>query len=274
VPKSELKKALLRLQADRDARGHQHEIGWADITKPGKNAKPGGKERLATLWLRRLVWEHDLWRFSVLGVDTSRLSMERFGERKGDQLANAYRRFYRSNLKLHVTTLHRGFDAVEIAKAYHDEEGRLEADDWFSWHPHAVIGSRDTVTFRDPSVCFVNSCHVKEQTHPKASHFVQLCDLLVGSMRYIFEANNRNAARDRVAKELIPLAERLNCSRECRNPNSRYQHHGRATLSFFPSRQLEEGELDNEFLRSGSTFFRDRPLRLSEQISGQESLFL
>lgn len=272
VPLSSLKDALARLQSDRDEVGHQFEIGWSDIAKPGKNALPGRREQLATKWLTRLVNEHDVWKFSVLGIDTSKLVMTRFGESKGDQIANSYRRFYRANLKLHVGHLHKHHEGVEIVKTYHDEEGRLENDDWFSWHPQAIVSAQETVVFKEPGVTFVNSCHEKEGKHKNASHFIQLCDLLLGATRYAFEDVGTNTARDRAAKPIIPLLERLNCSKRFRNPNSSFRHVGRCSLGFFPSRELEEHELDNEFARGQSTFFRDREMLQQKRFAKQERL--
>jgi hypothetical protein len=274
VSKEHLAEALNRLQADRDEIGHQFEIGWKLLEKPGKNASPGKKEQLATKWLSRLVQEDDVWRFSVLGIDTSKMVMTRFGVGKGDQIANAYRRFYRANLKHHVGQLHRSHEGVNVIKTYHDEEGRLEADDWFSHHPQRVLqAEKETVCFLDSSVTFVNSCHRKETKHPKASHFVQLCDLLLGATRYVFEDVGSHLARDRVANQITPLLERLNSSQDYKNVNSKYKHVGRASLGFFPSHKLSEESLDDEFARGQSSFFRDRAMLQHRRVTGQESLF-
>lgn len=271
VPVGELGQALGRLLEDRDTAGYPSEIGWGDIRGSGKRI--GEKERLATSWLRRVAKEHELWRFSVMGIDTGKLRLSYFGEGKGEQLKNAYRRFYRSNLKLHVSAVHRGFDEVHVVKTYHDQEGRLERDEWFSWHPNAVVGTRKTVRFIEDEVCFVNSCHEKEEKHPKASHFVQLCDLLIGATRYAFEGVGRNDARDRAAAPLVPLLERLNCSKRCANVNSSYRYVGRATLTFFPKIELKEEEMDDTFARGRSGFFRDRRMAHVEKVQGQSALF-
>lgn len=270
VPLERLSEALSRLQCDRDDIGYQHEISWSDISKPGKNASPKEKEQLATRWLKRAVEEHDVWRFSVLGLDTSKMVMSHFGDRPGEQMTNAYRRFFRANLKLHVSTLHKGIDGVHVMKTYHDEEGNLENDPYFAWHPQKVVGARETVVFKE-DVRFVNSCHVKEKSHPKASHFVQLCDLIIGATRYAFEDIGSNLARDRAVAPLTPLLERMT-SPNSGNTNSRYQHVGRVNLGFFPSQVLQEHELDDSFARSQSTFYRCRPMVQVERVSGQGKL--
>lgn len=273
VPHPMLEEALSRLHADRDTVGYPFEIGWGDIEKPGKHALPGKKEQLATKWLARLVDEHDIWRFSVLGIDTNMMVMTHFGDRRGDQIANSYRRFYRANLKQHVGQLHRSHEGVEIVKTFHDEEGRLENDDWFSWHPQAVVGAKETVVFKEEAITFVNSCHNKEAKFKPVSHFIQLCDLLLGATRFVFEDIGSHAARDRAVKPIVPLLERLNSSKRFRNVNSSYNHVGRCSLGFFPSKRLEEDQLDNEFARGQSTFFRDREMVQQRRIAGQQGLF-
>ncbi len=218
--------------------------------------------------------EVDVWRFSVLGIDTSKMVMTHFGVGKGAQIANAYRRFYRANLKHHVGQLHRSQEGVNVIKTYHDEEGRLEADDWFSHHPQKFLqAERESVRFVDTSVTFVNSCHRKEIKHPQASHFIQLCDLLLGATRYVFEDVGSHLARDRVVNQITPLLERLNSSQQYKNVNSKYKLVDRASLGFFPSRKLTEESLDNEFARGQSSFFRDREMLQYRRVTGQDSLF-
>ena len=264
--------AFERLWTDRQFVGYEFELGWSDIKPTGKKAKPSPKEELAVRWLDRLVNEHDFWRFSILGIDTERLNMSMFGDKRGDQIANAYRRFYRANLKNHVGQLHHEHEGVEIVKTYHDKEGRLEIDDWFSWHPQQVVAERSTVMFREGAVTYVDSCHKKEPTHKKASHFIQLCDVLIGATRYLFEDYAPNDARDRVVQHIHPLVTRLNSSNHFLNKNSRYKHVGRASMAFFPSRPLTESELTDPFARSRSTFFRDRQMLQQIRSSGQQGL--
>lgn len=270
VPLGKLKEGLTGLQSDRDEVGYQHEIGWSDIKKPGKNSKPTEKERLIVKWLTRVVNEHDVWRFSVIGIDTSKMVMSRFGDKPGEQFTNAYRRFFRANLAHHVSTLHRGQDGVQVVKSYHDEEGNLEADPYFRWYPHKVVGAKATVVVPD-EIQFVNSCHNKEPKHKQACHFVQLCDVILGATRYVFEDYFPNEARDRAVKPLVPLFDRLS-SGKSGNVQSSYKHVGRIHLSFFPSKALEEHQLDDDFARAQSSFFQRRPMMQVIRTSGQMAL--
>lgn len=274
VPWEEVNEALARLNLDRVEVNYDYELKWQGMRSRRLHAKPGAKEKLARAWLTRLVNEHDLWRFSITGIDTSRLVMSTFGEGKGEQITNSYRRFYRSTLKRHVSTLHHLSDEVIIERCFHDEEGRLEADAWFATHPIAVVGARDTVTFKEDQIRFVASCHKKEQKSPKASHFIQLVDVLGGASRYVLEAVGRNHARDYIVQPFTPLLERINDPKRVRNVKSSYRHVGRASISYFPSRELTEDDLEDEFLRAQSSFYIGRPLKLIEVQSKQNAFDL
>jgi hypothetical protein len=272
VPWEKVGGALERLMEDRLAAKYDYELKWKNLSKRQLHASPGATEQLARAWLTRLVNEHDLWRFSITGIDTSRLVMSQFGDKKGDQIANSYRRFYRATLKRHVSSLHWHSDVVVVERCYHDEEGRLETDEWFASHPIAIVGARDTVTFKEEQIRFVSSCHRKGGNHQKASHFIQLVDILGGAPRYVLEAVGRNHARDSVVQPFIPLLERINDPKRAGNVRSSYKHVGRASISYFPSREITEADLEDEFLRAQSSFYIGRELKLVQEQSGQIAL--
>lgn len=272
IPWERVGDAITRLNCDRETAKYDHELKWRGISDRKPNARKSQKEDLARAWLERLTHEHDLWRFSIVGFDTNRLVMSRFGEGKGEQLTNCYRRFYRSNLKRHISSLHRDQEEVVVERCYHDQEGRLEIDPWFSTHPIAVVGARESVTFKESQIRFVNSCHKKETSNSKASHFIQMADILGGATRYILEAVGRNNARDYIVEPLLPLLERLNDPKRAYNVNSSFKYVGRANISFFPSKELNEAELDDEFSRANSTFYIGRPLMLNKQKFGQSEM--
>lgn len=264
MPHDRCKEALERLLRDRKEHDHPKspsgDIGWSDLSNMGAKAE------IARAWLNRVANEHDLWRFTILGIDTSKLVMSAFGDRLHDQRLNIYKRFYRSCLAFHVSSLSRRYDSVEVAKCYHDTEGRLEQDDWFSWHaPARITNEKANVNFRCQEVTFVHSDHRREQANPSASHFIQLCDVLAGASRYVLEAHSCNEARDYACAPYTPLMERINCPKRCLNVNSSYKHVGRASVSYFPSRQLEEHELDDPFQRGLSSFYQGRPLALLQR---------
>jgi hypothetical protein len=120
-----------------------------------------------------------------------------------------------------------------------------------------------------PEVVFVASDPNKEADYPKASHYIQVCDALVGAVRRCHEAVSECPGRLAVAETLLPLVERINCSRRCRNKKSRYGHVGRCSLSFFPSHGMSMEELlDPDHLRV-SRFYRDRPLVMAAKQSRQ-----
>lgn len=267
VPADRCKEALDRLLQDRAKHDHPKspcgEIGWSDL------AKMGARSNIARDWLHRVTNEHDLWRFSILGIDTSQLVMTAFGEGLGHQRFNVYKRFYRSCLAYHVASLSRRHDSVEVVRCYHDTEGRLEQDDWFKWHAQArITNEKANVNFGCREVTFVHSDHRREQKNPLASHFIQLCDVLAGASRYLLEGHSPTEARDFACQPFVPLLQRINCPKDSRNVNSSYKHVGRASISYFPSRPLDEHELDDPFARGLSTFYKGRKLMFLERDQG------
>ncbi|KXK20876.1 MAG: hypothetical protein UZ18_ATM001000313 [Armatimonadetes bacterium OLB18] len=269
VPKSQLTTALSKLMEAREAEQYHHELSWSDIDKRAKT-----KSNVAQRWLHTLTHDSDLWQFSILAVDSSKLCQDWFGTGKGEQAKNAYRRFYRANLAHHVGMAHRSHDEVHLSKCFHDCEGNLEADELFDTYPLERVKERLlTVKCIEKRVRFVNSDHAKEPVHPKASHFIQLCDVLMGAVRFVHEEIGSNPCRREAVKPIVPLVERLNDPKRHRNVNSRFAHVGRASLGFFPSRALNAEELEDPLARANSTIFRDRPLKLLTRSAGQEVLF-
>ncbi len=254
--------------ADREEFGLHTEIGWTDIKTAGS-----ARAKLASAWLGRLVNEHDLWRFTVLGIDTEQLVKSAFGEGKGNQLTNIHKRFYRSCLAYHIASLSRQNDSVRVHRCYHDREGKLEMDEWFRWHAqHRISIEKANVSFGCSEVIFVDSDHKKEAACSQASHFIQLCDILLGATMYGLEAHNPRPGRDLAFESFRPLLERINCPKQSRNINSSYKHVGRASVSYFPERPLTEEELNDPFLRAQSTFYKGRRLKLLEERAGQEGM--
>lgn len=266
VPVNRCKEALNRLLTDKaeydNGETPMGEIGWKHVRNPDKC-------QIARKWLHRVATEHDLWRFTVLGIDTSKLVMNAFGEGLGYQRYNVYKRFYRSCLAYHVSSLSRQHDSVEVVRCYHDTEGRLEQDEWFKWHAQArITNEKANVNFGCREVTFVHSDHRREEKNPSASHFIQLCDVLAGASRYVLELHNRSANRDIACQPLVPLLERINCPERSLITNSSYRHVGRASISYFPSRPLEEHELEDPFARGLSTFYKGRKLMFLERDQG------
>lgn len=267
--KEHLQQAYAGLIADRRTAGYDNEIGWSDIRKSSKE-----KANLARLWIERLVSDHTIWNFSVIGIDGSKLALDAFGSGKGNQLSTSYRRFYRTNLYTHLLRAYGDADEINVEATFHDREGRLEADEWFSWHPQHIVSLDSRISFTQPGCYFVDSCHVKEPEvrFKPISHFIQLADIVAGVTRYAFEDVGSNPSRDTVAKPILPMFERLSNKNLVNNPTGRYQHHRRASVSFFPSTGVTFEDLDNPLERGQSLFFIERTPLLKQRLDGQASL--
>lgn len=269
IPQSRIGGALDRLLAERNRVGYHRELHYSDLKRRGE------KVELAKAWLNLLMEDPQTWHFGIVGFDMSRLCLSAFGERNGEQFANSYRRFLRSALAFHLKTAHCRKGPAEVVAIYHDRNGQLEADPYFDWHAIRWLGVReDKLSFRRDRIIFVDSNHLAAEGHPKASHFIQLVDVLLGATRHVIERPTSNRGKDEVAQHFLPLVERLNHRQDWCNPNGRYRHYPRCQLSYFPRRQLTPADLHDLAARVSSGFYRGRVLRLTQMRSGQLPLDL
>jgi hypothetical protein len=269
LPTAKLERELGALGHARTRIGYERELKFSAITTKGE------KSRLGEAWIERVVDAADAWHFGVVGMDMSALAKGAFGSCRGDQIANVHRRFLRSVLSYHLQYAHLCHTTVVVDSVYHDNEGRLEADPWFSWHAIDKISSTvEGIAFAQQELQFVDSDHNKEKRYPAASHFIQVADLIVGATRYAFDIarpHRRPGASD-VVRKLLPVLERINDNARRQNINSSYRHVHRCHLGFFPSKALSLDELEDPCERALSRFYVGRQLKFAQSISGQLAL--
>jgi hypothetical protein len=225
------------------------------------------------MWIDKVIENanHNMGRlfFKVFGIDRSKLDFSFFGPSNGPigTYANVYNRFFRTVL---LGALNYFFPDVPITiqKIFHDTEGNLQHHTYFDWHCIRKIGERDNrITFTCRRVKFVNSNHMVESQHPKASHVIQFTDLIVGSVTYcIHETNLQNKGQFKVSEKILPLVN--NILTKPYDQNNSLGYYKKYDICHFPKehlRFLNEDRIPGEFFRLRCDNFLNR-------VTGQQLL--
>jgi hypothetical protein len=270
IPEALCGQASSGLRSDRDEVGCDSEIHFSKL-RNDSGSRYGDKTGVARRWVCRVLHDRDgLFHLYVLGLSLSNITHSAFG-RGSAQERNMYSRFFRSAISYALKSFFRG-EPVMVTHIFHDR-GPMETHDYFDWHAiWRVDLDEPVIAFERRDIDFIDSDHQAEVAFPNDSHFIQLCDVLLGGFRYCLDGGSQKAGCCEIAQLLMPLAERLTDKGRARNTNSRYNYAGRVKLSFFPSKKLSAAELDDALLRSTSTFYVERSLLLKQQTSRQIEL--
>ncbi len=275
IPATRYADALAALNADRARTGYAHELHFTNLRNYSYAHVHNEKTLLAKHWADRVMGDdRKIFHFHLLGINLDNLQNAAFGNIGRDQRRSIYNRFFRTAIAGTIKYFF-GSSGVQVTDVFHDRENQLEQDILFDWHAIWRIDQAEPdIGFVPDRVEFIDSDHETEQQHPDDSHFIQLCDLLMGGFTQCLDARNKKDGCNEIAEQLLPLAERLTDPRRKKNPNSRYHHYRRTSMSFFPSRRLTYEELQDASLRTTSGFYCNRRLLIQECASGQLSLGL
>jgi hypothetical protein len=245
---------------------HRQELGCDSEMHFNKLRGHGGKAALAQKWLSYALYGQHVFYWHVLGINTDRLDWDAFGTTKSEQKTAIYTRFVRTALAYSLK--HCFGEPVEVTRMYHDN-GPLEHHPYFDWHSlWRVQQEHPGIKVRTTAVTFVDSDHRKEPDWPDASNFVQLTDLILGSVRLCLDATSQKPEVSRLANAMAPLLDRIMDPKKRYNPNSRYRHVGRCSVSFFPTEKAIS--LSDPVAAARSGFYGRRRILHSD---GQASLF-
>jgi len=272
IPEGKYPDALEALLHDRERSGYPREVHFTKLRNKSDANAYNEKTLLAKHWVERVLNDDQkTFHFHLLGLNLDRLENFAFGTGR-EQRRNIYNRFFRASVK---GTLKYFFgNHVVVAGLFHDQSNFLEHDDLFDWHTIWRIQREETgITFGNEDIVFVDSDHQTEPYCPDDSHFIQLCDVLLGGLTQCLDARNNKDGCCEIAEILLPLAERLVDPRQARNPNSQYNHARRISMSFFPSKKLGQRQLEDPYLRAQSSFYQTRRLLFGEKQTGQLYLF-
>ena len=194
----------------------------------------------------------------ILGINNSKLKKEEFDTE--DEFNSKYNRFFRTAITYALKTFFYGKEII-VENIFH-EEGTQKNNKYFPWHCIYKLKQQDLVTFHCNDIIFLPKDH-KEQ---KEANLIQLCDCVLGvstSIIHGIDKSNNSKYREELADLYLPLFRRV--VNESGNINSRYQHHNRIIIRFFPKDKTifgDERRLINQF-------YYQRNLYYIEQKTGQ-----
>lgn len=225
------------------------------------------KRRAAENWIDVILSDTDEASIfiSILGLNATRLNPSAFGGHRFDRF---YNRFFRSNL-LYACKCFSAGERTVVRRLWHDR-GQMEHHDYFPWHVIHRTEQDPAVEFRERQVRFIASDHRAERGR-RESHLLQLADLFLGLTRQLLDDTSQKDSVCSVARQIAPLVRRM--MQAPQNPHSRFGHKDKYILSFFPSRSLEDSDLDDRLSRARSGIFKERRLLQIERESGQGNLF-
>jgi hypothetical protein len=210
--------------------------------------------------------------FYILGLDYSKLDLERFGSaRQQNRQITIYNRFFRTAIQKSTKAFFHDYDSILVDAVYHDK-GPEEEHEYFPWHSMYRLGYEDEkLTFNCREITFLNSDHREDDGDPIHSHFIQFIDLLLGCTLNILHYTSRDEQKVKAAVRAKQLLGRIIESPN--NRNSRYHYVGRQRIEFFPREDLSQHDADSIIYRAGRlrSFYTERELKIQRRI--QPGLF-
>jgi hypothetical protein len=266
--KSEVLDILNRYRNRNDIK-YYNELKFHNLRKPSETSR---STRLAKLWLQEIVNDTSKrFYFSILGIKKDNLLFELFGSNSTPRgkYSNIYNRFFRTAFKgaLNFFFPQEEYERITVSGLFHDCQGELEAHEFFPWHlPYKVGGER--IVFTSERFCFVKSDHNDEPQYKDDSHFVQLTDLLVGSVSHCLDLPTKsNEGKNEIAKVILPLLKDI--LEGVYSGKSRFDYFRKYDISFYPSKQLNSSEFFNNVDRARSCFFKSRRILIEEHLARQ-----
>ncbi len=198
----------------------------------------------------------------ILGINNSHIVKEEFDQYH--EFNSIYNRFFRSAVLYAIKTYFPN-QKVIVENVFH-EEGQQQDHEFFPWHSIYMLSKKDNIEFTNDRIQFLPKDHKIDVR----SNVIQLCDCILGVSTCLIhgvEDSNSSKYRDELLELYYPLLDKM--MSEPRNPNSRYDHHRRLLIRFFPKERTVIGDI----ARLTNQFYSERQLYYMEQRSGQKSLF-
>ncbi|MCL5257472.1 MAG: hypothetical protein M1319_06710 [Chloroflexi bacterium] len=268
IPEDKYQSAISLLNSDRQAASYSNEVHYKELGVSSNDRQFGMKTKLASLWAQRVMTDFtNMFHFHMFGFNTNKLQWEAFGPGKMKK-KNAYNRFFRALTTGAMKISFRG--RAVVTHVFHDKDD-MSRHPLFDWHTiWRLNSSQPDLVFPTDRIEFIDSDHQLECTYPLDSHFIQLCDVILGGFRQCLDDSSTKLGCCEVAQKLLPLLQHLVDYRQCNNPNSRFNHANRLSVIFFPKEELTLTQLGDPFARALSGCYKNRPLLFHERISGQQ----
>lgn len=200
-----------------------------------------------------------MWNMHVVAIKSSMLEHRRFGDDADD---NIYARFFRSALRYGLKAT---ASDKTVSRIFHDDT-HLERHEYFSWNAIRRLSVDDGIKFACNEIEFISSDHQNpKHPAPGAAELIQAVDVWMGCFRQILAMPSAKSCRLEIAEHACDLIRVLNdpkhhC-RPLRGSNCKYDHRGRCSIGFFPSKDIRPSEIPKVTgPDSLSYFYRGEPL--------------
>jgi hypothetical protein len=254
VPDNESDALLAVLEEGRKAAGYFRELHFHKITTEQKRA-------LASRWLAYAQCPGSPpVRFHVVGVDLDKINYNAFGDTAAQRKQNMYRRFL--NMALDYAIRAYLPSDCNVRAIVHDHRTLMATEAFHRMTP-AQLRLRKLRVHVD-ALAFVDSDHEKSGEY-RDSTFIQLIDSIVGVSRLCLDATSQKAHQLRLARQWLPMLERMTDDTRRNNRYSRYGHGGRCSIVFFPEHRLTDAELHDPEQRVRAGLYWNRTPLLSTQ---------
>jgi hypothetical protein len=267
VPDDKKAEVLEVLNRHRTTEEYDYEIKFRKIRRPSGKSKI---TKVARLWLNEITNDpRNRFYFKVLGIRKDNLLSKLFGAPDSIGIDdNIYNRFFRAAFlgALNSYFPREQYDKVIITHLFHDRHGGLERHQYFPRHLFSKLGEK-RVVFSNTEVKFVDSNHKREVGYQNESHFIQLADILVGSLSHCLDLpSDSNDGRNEIGRVQLPFLRNL-----MHLSSGKYQYFRKYDISFFPLRKLKQLV---DLTEMQSQFFKERRILLQEHLYGRQLTLL
>ena len=114
-------------------------------------------------------------------------------------------------------------------------------------------------------------CNKQNPGPRETTEFIQLIDLILGCARQSLDYTSKKQWQVKTAQVLRPLFA-ATVENDRRKEKFRYAAYNRCSISFFPSKKLSVTQLDDEYLRAQSSFYKNRRLDLTPGTGDSQQL--
>lgn len=263
IPEEKKDIALKKLNKGRLQSHYSRELHFSKLSNYSYAHANNEKTILANHWIDILIDDatDNCFYFNILGINYSKINIKIFGEDKRVLFQNIYNRFFRTVIKSSLNYFFSGREVI-IENIFHDQENNLAKHIYFDWHCINKLNEElENVSFKNGHIVFIDSDHNKETVFKEESHFIQLIDLILGSVRLCLDATCTKDGCCEVAEKMKPLLSRM--MNNPGNKKSSYGYYRKYSISFFPSVSLNSAELIDPTKRIISKIYNSRRLLLN-----------
>jgi hypothetical protein len=146
--------------------------------------------------------------------------------------ANIYNKFFRTVIDYGLKTYFSKYGKIIIKNIFYDKKEELERHYFFNYKNLEKLRyeSSKNIEFKN-NIIFVESDHKDEENYPDESHFVQLIDLIIGSIRHNVFRISDSKKKDEVARKIRPVLNKL---------RKNYFDSSILRVSFFPKNKIQK----------------------------------